>query len=126
MSKSNKIFDILRVVAEDIEPVAAARVAAAVVYKNKIVSIGYCRYHSHPFQKKFGSNNKAIYLHAEIDAILKAKAKRVDLSKCSMYVARVKRSYSNSNAFIFGLAKPCEGCQKAIKFEGLKDVYYST
>lgn len=121
----SKVFDVLQLVAEDVIPVGHARIAAAVVYKGQIISIGTCRYHSHPFQKKYGPNNKAIYLHAEIDAILRAKRRSVDLSKCDLYISRVKRPSSWSNTFVSGLAKPCSGCSRAIKDEGIRNVYYS-
>ncbi|NDB61641.1 hypothetical protein EB001_24855, partial [bacterium] len=48
------------------------RFAAAVVYRNKIVSVGYNRRKSHPFQAKFAKNPEAIFLHAEVHAIKNA------------------------------------------------------
>lgn len=115
-------FEILKVLAEDLTPVAHARIVAAIVKKNRIVAIGTCQYKSHPYQKLFGRNDKSIYLHAEIDAILKAKRRGIDLTKTDMYVIRVKHLEDN---FVYGLAKPCSGCSKAILAEGIRQVYYS-
>jgi deoxycytidylate deaminase len=90
----------------------------AVIFKKKIIiSQGYnsvvkSRKKLHPrYQKWFGS------VHAEIDAIIKA---RTDLSKCSMMVIRV------NNDDEFRLAKPCEFCLTYINHVGIKEVFYST
>ena len=46
--------------------------AAAVVHRNRIVSVGFNRMKSHPFQAKYAKNSEAIYLHAEIHSIKNA------------------------------------------------------
>lgn len=124
---ADKIFSTLTKMAETIEPVGNARLAAAIVIKNEIVAFGINRRKSHPFQKKFGRNCDAIFLHAEIDAI-KNSLRHVDtdaLSRASLYVARVKKG--KGNRFIQGLAKPCEnGCCNAIAAFNIKNVYYTT
>jgi deoxycytidylate deaminase len=119
----------LSTIAEDIAPVGAARIAAAIVYKNELISVGVCSYKSHPLQKHYGRNPHSIYLHAEVDALIKAqsriKARGISLKKCTLYVARVKRASSDSTGFIAGLAKPCEGCMKAIHEAGLINIVYT-
>ena len=104
------------------------RFAAAVVYRNKIISIGYNRKKSHPFQAKYAKNADAIYLHAEIHAIKNAlrEISVEDLSKCELYITRVKKPESHSNHFVWGLAKPCCGCQRAIAEFGIKRTVYTT
>ncbi len=123
-----KYFEILKTIAEDIEPVARMRLAACLVYKNNIIAVGTNKKKSHPLQRKFGKNVDSIFLHAEIDCILNA-LKRVDpkeLKKYVLYVQRIKRKDTYSkNYFISGLAKPCIGCQKAIAQFEIKQVYYS-
>lgn len=125
MMKNEKIFDVLFKLARDVEPVAKAKLAACIVYKNDIVSFGINRKKSHPFQKKFGKNDNSIFLHAENDVIKNVlKTYEIDLlSKMTLYICRVKLN-KNKN-FIFGLSKPCCGCQRSISNFGIKKVYYS-
>jgi len=103
------------------------RFAAAVVYRNKIVSVGYNRKKSHPFQAKYAKNSEAIFLHAEVHAIKNAlrEIPVEDLSKCELYITRVKRPRSHSEGFIWGLSKPCPGCERAIAEFGIKRTIYT-
>ena len=104
------------------------RFAAAVVYRNKIISIGYNRKKSHPFQAKYAKNADAIYLHAEIHAIKNAlrEISVEDLKDTELYITRVKKPKSHSNHFVWGLAKPCCGCERAIAEFGIKRTVYTT
>jgi deoxycytidylate deaminase len=124
--RHTKIFDVLFNLAQTIEPVGNARLAAAIVIKNEIVSFGINKRKTHPFQKKYGKNSDAIFLHAEIDAI-KNSLKYIgtdELSRASLYVARAKKT---GRHFMQGLAKPCEyGCCKAITAFNIRSVYYTT
>lgn len=119
-----KIFGILNKIAEDLSPVSSAKIAAALVYKGNIVSLGTNQYKTHPMQKKFSSNPQALYLHAEIHAIVNAlkKYEISDLMKMTIYVSRIKKE---NNCYVNGLAKPCDGCASAIKAFGINKVYYS-
>lgn len=112
--------------AEDVSPVGAARLAAGIVLKNKEVSFGICSYKTDPFQSKYSTNEDCIHIHAEIAAIKNA-LRRIsveDLKRSTLYIARVKREKANDKNFIWGLARPCNGCQKAIAaFEIGKVVY---
>lgn len=124
---TNKYFNVLKRIAEDIEPVSRMRLAACLVYKNEVISIGTNKRKTHPFQRKFGKNSESIFLHAEIDCIINA-LKRVDktvLEKSTLYVQRVKKKNSDSIHFINGMAKPCIGCQKAIAQFKIKEVFYT-
>jgi len=102
--------------------------AAAVVYRNRIISVGMNSMKSHPLQAKYGKNKEAIFLHAEIAAIRNAlRELEVDeLSKCEIYIARVKKEKPFSKKYIWGLAAPCSGCRRAIAEFGLKRVIYTT
>lgn len=124
MMKHSSIISHLKLIASDVVPVGAAKIAAAIVYKGRIISIGICSYKSHPLQRKYGRNEHSIFLHAEIDAISKAIG-RVDLSKCSLYVVRMKWDGCKRTSLIEGLAKPCEGCCKAIAAFGIRNVYWT-
>ncbi len=68
-----------------------------------------------------------ILFQREIDALNKAlKFLREDqLSKCDLYVLRVKREDGFGSSWIRGLAKPCDGCMKAIEKYKIKKVYYT-
>lgn len=123
----SKYFAYLYKIAENVEPVRRARLAACLVYKNEVISVGYNQKKSHPFQKQFSKNEDAIYLHAETSAIVNAlKTHDLDtLRKSSMYILRLKR-LGRSPTLIEGLAKPCIGCQKALAQFDIRNVYYST
>jgi tRNA(Arg) A34 adenosine deaminase TadA len=127
MKKHRKHLDVLSKIADALEPVSNASIAAAVVYKNSVVAVGINQRKSHPFAAQFRKNEHAIYLHAETDAIKNA-LKHIsveELSKASLYIARTKQVSSTDDTRIWGLAKPCEGCQKAIATFGIRNVYYT-
>lgn len=125
ISRHEKYMNILSKVAITVEPVAQARIAACIVYKNEIISFGINKKKSHPFQAKFGKNKDSIYLHAENDCIKNAlRNLSVDeVAKSTLYICRVK--FDMTKNFVFGLAKPCPGCARAIASFGIKNVIYS-
>ena len=102
--------------------------AAAIVYRNRIVSVGFNRMKSHPFQAKFAKNEMAIFLHAEVHAIKNALKEMTvgELAKCDLYITRVKKPKSHSKHFVWGIAKPCCGCQRAIAEFGIRRTVYTT
>lgn len=125
MKKQEKILNELMKIAEDVAPVSRAKICAAVVLKNEIVAYGTNQKKSHPLQRKYAKNIHACYLHAEIDAIVKA-SKRISpeqFKQATIYVARVKKT--NEGRYVRGLAKPCPGCQSAIFAFGFKDVIFT-
>jgi deoxycytidylate deaminase len=104
------------------------KLAAAVVCRNKIISIGINSMKSHPMAAKYGKNKEAVFLHAEIDSIKNA-LREIDIddfTKCDLYVCRVKKPKPFSKHYITGLAKPCCGCERAIIAFGIKRVIYTT
>jgi len=125
MSKNHLYYlNTLEKLAISSEGAANAKLAACIVSKNQVVSFGFNRLKSHPFQKRFGKNSDAIFLHAETDAILNAlKSVDVDdLRKSTLYVCRVKKI---NKKFCWGLAKPCEGCTRAIATFNIRNVIYT-
>ena len=104
-----------------------AQLAACIVYKKEVISYGFNRKKSHPFQAKFGVNCDSIFLHAETDAIKNALRKiDVDkLAKTTLYVARVKKPHPRAKKMVGGLAKPCLGCAKAISTYAIRRVVWS-
>ncbi len=88
--------------------------------KGNVLSIGQNNYiKTHPYQaecaKKAGLPEK-IYLHAEIDAIIKCK----DISKAhSIHIFRQGKSQK------WLLAKPCPVCQTALSQTPIKKVFHT-
>lgn len=123
--KHQKYLGILFKLAQDVAPVASARIAAAVVYRNEIVSFGVNQMKTHPFQNRFSKNSQSIFLHAETDAIKNALKyiDREELSKCSLYICRAKNN--DNKKFVFGLSKPCVGCMRAIATFDIKKCIFS-
>lgn len=127
INRHERTLQLLERVALDTVPDFQARVAAAVVYKNEVISFGVNRKVSHPFQKRFAKHEDAIWLHAETDALQKAiKMRGADfMSRCSLYVLRMKCD-TDRTTMIRGLAKPCVGCSRAIATFKVKRVFYTT
>jgi deoxycytidylate deaminase len=121
-----KIFDETFKLAQAVEPVRGARIAATVVRRGKVVSYGYNHKKTHPFQAQFCKHPHAVFFHAEVHAIKNALTSVAvdDLSKCELYIVRAKRNKTNRK-WITGMSKPCSGCQKCIDLFDLKGVYYS-
>jgi deoxycytidylate deaminase len=109
------------------ERIAKARIAAALTIRKRVIAVGTNSLKTHPFQKKYSSNDDSICIHAENNVIMKAL--RVvsveDLEKATIYVARAKK-VGPGGKFIYGNAMPCAGCQKAIAAFGIKNVIYTT
>ena len=130
--KDEAIIKILDKVAESIDPVSGARLAAAVVYRNDIIAIGTNRKKTHPFQRRFAKHEMAVYLHAEIDAIKNAlrHLSLTELSKSKLYISRMRYADSEPkptrDKLMRGLAKPCEGCMRAIATFDIKHVCFTS
>lgn len=108
-------------------PAQREKLAAAVVCRNRIISIGINSMKSHPMAAKYGKNEHAVYLHAEVAAIKNAlrEIDVDDFSKCDIYITRVKKEAPFTKKFVWGLAKPCVGCERAIAEFGFKRTIYT-
>jgi len=126
MEPNPKIIDILTRSSEAQIRSSGARISAAVVHRERIISFGFNQMKTHPFQAKYAKNSEAIYLHAEIDAIKNAlRSTEVDdLHRCELYIVRSKQQ--QDHRFVHGLAAPCVGCRRAIATFRLRCVHYST
>lgn len=115
-------------VAEANDSYHRAKLAAALVKNNRIIAIGTNRMRTDPMQAKYGRNKDSIFLHAEIHAIKNAlRTNSVeDIRDTVLYVCRVKRPDERSRSFVSGMAKPCEGCMRAVAEFGIKNVIYTT
>lgn len=118
---NKRVFDTLFDIAQQVAPVRSARIAAAVVCRNQIMSIGTNKYKTDPLQARY-SRKGQIYVHAEVDAIKNVRY-RIDLSKCDLYVARAK--LTECGQWAVGNCRPCPGCQKIIEMYGIQNVYHT-
>lgn len=85
--------------------------------KGNILSTGFNSYiKTHPRQKKYNLyiNPTKIFLHAEIDSLVKCRGE-----PHTMIICRIGRDNQ------IRLAKPCKGCYNAIKDVQVKKVYFT-
>lgn len=106
-----KILTDLAAIAAQSEKFGGQRVAAAITHKNEIIAVANNIEKTHPLQARFGKNEFAIFLHAEINAIRKAltRISADDLKNCTLYINRLDQynHWTSSN--------PCKHCLNAIK-----------
>lgn len=88
--------------------------------RDNILSVGMNSYKkSHPTQAYYSEkvgNGHQIYLHAELDAIIKLKYTD---KPYAIHIVRV----NNKGETL--LAKPCPICKRAIKDVGIKEIYHT-
>lgn len=123
---NQEIFDTLEKIA--LSNPADIKMAASIVRRGKVVSFGMNSRKSHPLQAKYGKNEESIFLHAEISAIKNA-LREIDvdeLSKCDLYILRLKKTKPFAKKWVHGLARPCPGCERAIREFDIKRVFYTT
>jgi deoxycytidylate deaminase len=89
------------------------KIGCVLVYKNKIVSVGFNQLKTHP-----ESTHPYKSIHAEFDAIYKSNS--LALSDCDLYVYREDKKGKPA------IAKPCKYCDLLIKQVGIKNVYYTS
>lgn len=125
-SKIERIMEHLALIGEDVSPVSNAKVVSCVYFRKKIISIGISQYKTHPFQYEYSKNEHAIFLHAEVDAINKARFRitEKEMKNATLFVCRVKID-AGTRINTYGISKPCEGCEKCIRAYGVKNVYYT-
>jgi len=107
------------------------KIAAGIVYKNKIITIANNVNKTHTFQKNFSKNDQAIFLHAETAAIHKALKVlgKEKLKQATLIVARIANIQTNPKQMHYSQqianSKPCSGCEHCINSFGIKNVIYS-
>lgn len=132
---TDRNLSLLGMIAEEVVPVSnrAARLAAMVLYRNRPIAIGTNSWKSHPLAKYYGTSTESNCIHAEVNAIKKAvqKVGKEKIVGCSLMVVRIKNEYNpnrkggGSHSLVYGLAKPCAGCERCIRDHGIKKVIYS-
>ena len=88
------------------------RHGAVLVKKNRIISKGFNKVKTHTCSTHCYKN-----IHAELDAILKAR--RQDVNGCTLYLYRQDKNGIKSNS------RPCSWCLILLKQYGIKKVYYT-
>jgi deoxycytidylate deaminase len=97
------------------------RLVAGIWEKNRIISLGFNQYKTHPYQKSTQEkiNPTKQYLHAEIHALIQAfKTPGWVPRRSTMVVYRETRDGTPA------LSKPCEGCATALSCAGVGTVLY--
>lgn len=117
----DKVYDLLKVKSRSADVVKSSYHAAAVVYRNQILTVGISRRKTHPIMAKYQSNEKKVYLHAEVDALVRfINIYGVDLlSDCSLYVLRTTKSGRVAES------KPCNGCMNMIQALNVGEVFWT-
>lgn len=91
---------------------------AMIFSKNACLSVGINKKNKRKSFVEKSKTHNVHSLHAECDAILKAR-KKIDLTKAIMYVAKVDRNGTISQS------KPCKMCEDFISAYKIKCVYYT-
>lgn len=116
-----EVFTLLEREVHKATMVQNSKHSAALVYRGKVISVGVNKRKTHPLQKKYSSHCEKLFLHAEVDSIVKCINKHGTevLKKSDIYVLRLSKGGSITNS------KPCSGCMKAIKAFGIRNVYWT-
>lgn len=134
MKNNNKIKRFLKV-AEAVSETSKfpqIQIGAIIVDKNTVISCGVNQRKSHPVQMRYNMLSHVVcsknhekyvrhhphFLHAEIDAI--TKAKHLDLNGSSIFIFR-----KNANDDI-AMCRPCEACMQAIIDAKIENIFYTT
>nr|DAN24115.1 MAG TPA: nucleoside deaminase [Caudoviricetes sp.] len=100
------------------------KIGAVIVYKNRVVSVGWNTTKTNPLQKslnhlRFKADEYCASLHAEMMAFLRLPY-GLDHRNLSIYVYRENR---------FGelrMSRPCPSCMSKIKELGINNIYYTS
>ena len=120
-NQNSQVFQRLLAEAPKAERVGSSKHSAALVYRGKVVAIGHNKLKSHPMMLRYHKPGQ-VYLHAEVDAIIKAVNKYgLDfVAECDLYCLRIKARSGQ-----VGNSKPCNGCADLIRSFNIKGVYWT-
>lgn len=88
------------------------RMSCIIAKGNRPISFGHNKVKSSPRAK-----NRYNMLHAEVVALLSTPYE--ETKGCTAYIYRTTKNG------VLAMAKPCEGCELALKLAGIKKVIYS-
>jgi deoxycytidylate deaminase len=92
------------------------KVGAIIFDKSRIISKGFNHPQRHVRHLKRKFQRWPGTVHAEVDAIIKAKT---NLRNLSMLIVRINKKNQ------LRLSKPCKWCQMYLEYVGIKKIYYS-
>ena len=103
------------------------KVAAALIYRGRILATGTNQYKTHPLMMTRGYREDQNWRHAEVDCILNGLRvmTKEQMTRCELRVVRAKRPSHDSKEWILGLAKPCPGCSQVIRNYGINRVTWT-
>ena len=103
------------------------KVAAALIYKGRVLATGTNQYKSHPLMMTRGYREDQCWRHAEVDCIVNASKimSKEQMTRCELRVVRAKRPGHNSKDWVLGLAKPCPGCSQVIRNHGITNISWT-
>lgn len=121
--KDRRIFKVARALALTSSHLKA-RIGAVVLSGRDIVSVGVNGRKSHPLQRhynalRFTDDSASHLMHAELEAIVRARAFLRDDDN-SIYVFRELKTGQ------IGMSRPCVGCMQALRDHNIKHVHYTT
>lgn len=98
---------------------------AALFYRGNCAALGYNSLKTHPLQARFARNSGSIFLHAEIDALVKGLRNLTleELSSTTIYIARAKGN--RGGPLIGGKAEPCIGCTRALAAFNIRKIIHT-
>ena len=127
-ARINKYFELARQACK-FSDMKKARLGSVLVYKNKVVSVGWnIGDKTSPIQKEynryrnFNPNDSDVInsLHSEVLCLHRARFLDIDWSKSSLFTYREKKNGDK------GLARSCPACYNYAKELGLGNLYYTT
>jgi cytidine deaminase len=122
--RHDKFLNTAFKIAQEVPRASDHKVAAIVVCKNNVISVGVNQMKTHPMVAKNKHDDWCETLHAETSAIINALRQigSRKLAKCDLYVCRAKVVDKN---YQWGIAKPCANCQEFMEKYPLRSCYYS-
>ena len=126
MFKSHhRYFQIAKEEAEDFSDFGRIKIGSIVVYKHSVIGMGSNTLKTAPAQRVYnkfrGDQSPEIHrLHAEMQAISRARRNRSSLKGAKLFV------YRETKRGELAMCRPCAACMQAIKDAGIKKIYYTT
>lgn len=117
----NRLNSILLEACERSDLINFGKHAAAILYKGSVLAIGNNKRKSHPIMCSINKASKKIYLHAEVDAIVKTiNAHGIEIfPETTLYVLRVTKGGRVT------CSEPCSICKDIIESVGIKQVFWT-
>lgn len=107
--------------------------AAVIVGGGKVLSTGVNRWVTNSAVEHYtnrirGPRDYTLVMHAEMDAVFKARAK-TDLTGCKIYVARRRKDQPSgrkkNDQGLPGVSRPCPICEEVLRSYGIRRAYYT-